>query len=370
MKTKKYLLKSVYLYFSKYCNLNCRHCWINPDFTGMPDDNGGNKKDIELRYIINALKQAKKLGLRTVKITGGEPFLRKDIIELFKWIKKNQLNMHIETNGTLIGEKEAKAVRDYKVMQVAVSLDGPDEQTHEKLRNVKGSFKNAVNGIRQLRKYNPGLSLQVICSLWNENKSKMKQMIDLCAALRVNSLKINPIMNVSRADIMKSKGELLTIGEILKTNKKMKSYMSRPRLKKKLKLCFDIPPAFKTIEELKTEKCVCGIKSIIGITGDGTISICGIGSVVKELNMGNIKDTKLKQVWENNKILNIIRKDVPLKLEGICGKCMMKNFCLGKCRAEAYWEQKSFLAPFVFCKIARDEGLFPETRVLNTDLKV
>jgi len=328
--------------------------------------NSAGYKDIEVRYIFKVLAEAKKLGLKAVKITGGEPFLRKEIFEVLEWLKNSKLRATVETNGTLIGEREAKALKGNKVSFMSVSLDGPDASTHEKLRGVKGSFIKAVEGIKNIRKYNPGLRMQIICSLWKHNKNNMKEMIEFCVKLGVFNLKINPIMNVSRADSMKKKGELLTIKQILGTWNIMKKYLAKRKLENKFKLFFDVPPAFKSIEELKNSAfCFCGIKSLLGILGDGTISICGIGSVVKELAMGNIKDTSIKDVWENNKILKLIRNHMPSRLEGVCGKCMMKHFCLGKCRAEAYWENKSLLSPNTFCSTAYKEGIFPKNRLVK-----
>jgi SynChlorMet cassette radical SAM/SPASM protein ScmF len=363
-KNAKNKLTAIYLYFSGYCNLNCRHCWINPTYVDNNITLNNTKEDIDIYYICKALTEAKTLGLKSVKITGGEPFLRKEIIEMLEWLKKNKINISIETNGTLIGEKEAKALRNNKVSFIAVSLDGPDAKTHEELRGGKESFLSTLEGIKRIKKYNPELKLQIICSLWKFNRNKMKDMIDLCRELGIDNLKINPILNISRADSMKRKGKLLTIREILNTRDIMNNYLADKKLKNTFKLIYDIPPAFKNIEELKNAAdCRCGIESILGILGDGTISICGIGSVVKELSMGNIKDNRLKEVWENNSILRKIRNNMSSKLEGICGKCLMKHYCLGKCRAEAYWSEKSLLSPYTFCKVAYDEGLFPETRL-------
>lgn len=362
---EKYELKYLYLYFTGYCNLKCRHCWINPGFSLEPEVNAHKHDDIGLPYLLKAIKDAKRLGLKTVKITGGEPFLRKDIVQLLSWLKKNNIFTMLETNGTLIGVKEAKAIRDNSVKHVSVSVDGPDASTHERLRGVKGSFKKTIEGIKLIREYNPGLNLHVICCLWNGNKDRMNAMIDLCTALRVNLLKINPILSFSRADSMKNTGELLTVKEILQIKKGMLAYLSGKGYERKLSLLYDIPPAFRSKDELKMHKGVCAIKSTLGITGDGTISICGIGSLVEELAMGNVRDTDICNVWKSSKQLRLIREGVPNKLEGICARCMMKHYCLGKCRAEAYWVYKSLLAPTAFCELAHKQGLFPKSRLID-----
>jgi len=339
-------LNTIYLYFTKYCNLNCRHCWIDPVYQ-KTETESERPKDVDLKYIFKALKEAKELGLKSVKITGGEPFIRGDIIDLLKWLKRNNLKITIETNGTLIEEKEAKAIKEANVSHIAVALDGPDKETHERLRGVSGSFEKAIEGIKLIRKNNLEIRIQVICCLWRGNIDKIKKMINFAQELGANSIKFNPVQHIARADKMEKKGDLLTIGEILKVHKKIQKFQD-----KKFRIIFDIPPAFKPLKNLPQDINTCGIKTLLGILGDGTISICGIGQTVKDLVMGNIRNTKIRDVWENNKILKMIREDIPEKLEGVCGICILKKLCLGKCRAEAYWTGGSLLAPLSFCQQA------------------
>jgi len=349
-------LNTIYLYFSGYCNLNCKHCWIEPKFKNIRK--ALDTREIDLKYIFKALKEAKDIGLKSVKITGGEPFIRADIIDLLKWLKKNNLKISIETNGTLIRERAARAIRDADVAHISVSIDGPDRKTHEALRKVNGSFEEAIKGVKLIRKYNPKLSIQIITCLWRGNFKKAEEMIYFAEKLGANSIKFNPIQSIARADFMKKNQEILTVKEIIVLYKKIRKI----KINKKFKIIFDIPPAFKPLDEFD-KIYTCGIKNILGILSDGTVSMCGIGSVVDELNFGNIKYDRIKDIWKNNKIVKLLQKEIPDKLEGICGKCILKKLCLGKCRAEAYWYKGSFFAPYSFCQQAYEKGLFPETRI-------
>ena len=69
-------LDSLYINPTKYCNLRCRHCWISPP---NKDELKEGDKELSIEEIINVVKEAEKLGLSSVKLTGGEPLLRKDI---------------------------------------------------------------------------------------------------------------------------------------------------------------------------------------------------------------------------------------------------------------------------------------------------
>lgn len=353
----KFKLDCVYLYFSQYCNLKCRHCWIDPQFS---TEKIKGDEEVDVQTVISALEECRQLGMASVKITGGEPFLRKDIFKLLDYLKNNKIEIMLETNATLIKEEEAKALKEANVSQIAVSLDGPDEQTHQLLRGIKGSFTQAIDGIKFLKEQS--LNVQVIISLWRKNKDYIKATIDLSRHLGVNSFKLNIIQNISRADKMAEDNEILSVKEVIDFYKELKEELEK---EPPFKVIFDIPPAFHPLVDSQLKDlCTCGIMNILGILGDGKISICGIGRRAETLVLGQVGQNKIKDIWNEHPTLKEIRGKVPGNLEGVCAKCILKYYCLGKCRAEAYYSQGSLLAPLSFCQEAYEQGLFPVSRLI------
>jgi SynChlorMet cassette radical SAM/SPASM protein ScmF len=266
----------------------------------------------------------------------------------------------METNATLIREKEAKALKEAGAAHVAVSLDGPNAEIHESFRGVPGSYNDALAGIRCLK--NEGINnIQIIISLWRGNKDHIKSTIILAKALGANSVKINLINTISRGDAMAQKNETLTVKETIEFHNQLTEELKKGP---SIHVTFDIPPAFTPVVNMRIDLCTCGIFNILGILGDGRISICGIGSTTNTLVLGRIGKDRIKDIWENHAVLKQIREGVPKKMEGICGRCMLKSYCLGKCRAEAYYDKGSLLAPLSFCRAADEEGLFPQSRLV------
>lgn len=352
----KYQLRTVYVYF-KYCNLKCRHCWINPPYSDTP---AVREDEASLQEIISALEECRALGMKSVKITGGEPFTRKDMPEFLDYLKRNGIRIDIETNGVIIREKEAKALKDADVWQVGVSLDGPTAEIHESLRGVDGSFNAALLGIKAIN--GEGLNIQVIVSLWKGNKEHIKSTIILAGAIGASSVKINPIYSICRADAMKENDETLSAGETIEFYNRLTGELKK---EPPIRVIFDIPPAFRPIDDVRFSRIgTCGIFNILGILGDGRISICGIGSNVDTMVLGRIGKDSIKEIWDGHPVLKEIREGIPKKMEGICGRCMLKHYCLGKCRAEAYYTNGSLLAPLSFCHAAYEKGLFPASRMI------
>lgn len=351
-------LSTVYLYFSSACNLCCRHCWIEPEYLAA----GKANEDLALDKIIAALEECIPLGLNTVKITGGEPFLRTDIFGLLDYLTAKKMNISIETNGTLIKEKEAAALKKASVHHIAVSLDGPTAHLHEELRQSKGSFKDTIAGIGHLKKSRVG-NIQIIMCLWRENASAVNEMTSFAKDLGVNSLKINPLSSSCwRTEKMEEEKLLLTIQEIIGIYRGLHNEGAQNGLP----VIFDIPPALLFLDDFKKSGSgTCGIKHLLGIIADGKISICGIGKTMEKLIFGEVGKDRIKDIWENSAVLKQIREEIPQKLQGVCGKCLFRFYCLGKCRAAAFYETENLLAPFSICQQAYEHDFFPKSRLIS-----
>ncbi|MEJ2363927.1 MAG: radical SAM protein [Deltaproteobacteria bacterium] len=93
----QYPLNQIYFYLTEGCNLRCRHCWIAPKH--QTECNTYPALDLDLFKSI--IEQAKPLGLRGVKLTGGEPLLHPKISEILEYIQTQELRLTVETNGVL-----------------------------------------------------------------------------------------------------------------------------------------------------------------------------------------------------------------------------------------------------------------------------
>jgi len=346
---RNFPLSTLYLYLTGSCNLNCRHCWIDPKFRE-------STKDIGYNEIESIVKEAIPLGLKGVKITGGEPLLHPDIIKIIYGLHSLNMRIGIETNGTLLSKEIVKAFKRTKTF-VAVSMDGPSPEVNDYIRGVRGAFDKTLKGIRLLRR--EGVNFQIITCLYKGNRENLKEMIEFARDLGASSLKINPILPISRAERMD--GELLTTLEIINLHREFEEEIMRME---RPKVIFDIPIAFKSLKEIKRDGSgTCGILNILGVLHDGTAALCGIGEHIEEMKFGNILKIGIREIWEENETLNLLRDSLPRNLKGICGDCIFKNYCLGKCRAQVFYEKRDLLAPFSFCQEAYDLGLFPELRL-------
>ena len=353
-------LTTIYLNLTERCNMKCIHCWLNPDYTGTGFETVKPLKteisDTEIRRII---EQSMPLGLKGIKITGGEPFLRKDIFEILGIITRHNLKVHIETNASLLDKEKIKKLKKNGLNGISVSLDAATEKKHDKLRGLKNSFQKTLNAIDLLVKNK--ISTEVIMSIFNINIDEFPIFIKLMKNIGVRHVKLNTIIPTGRGLKIQKMGLAPDIKTLLEFNKLLEKNFSED---KKINIHFSIPVAFKSIHSItKNRDNQCGIMNIMGILSNGDFSICGIGRTEKALVMGNIRRDRLDTTWKKHPILVRMRKQIPDRLKGVCGNCMFKNICLGFCRANAFSVSKDILAPSWMCEEAFNKGMFPEKRL-------
>jgi SynChlorMet cassette radical SAM/SPASM protein ScmF len=364
-KQKPYFLGAIYLNVTDRCNLKCRHCWLSPHSIPAAKQEVGKREGytegLSVSVMRDVINQARPLGLHTIKLTGGEPFLRSDIMDFVSLFHEQELTVDIETNGTLIDESIARKLKQYKVRTISVSLDGAEHETHDRFRGVDGAFAMATRGIDHLRQQN--LNTQVIISLHRGNVEEIENIAFFAADLGVQSLKINPIMPIGRGYKMRQEDLTLSVEELIEFSQNIREHL-QPKIG--IPIYYYLPIAFEPFTYVvQGTHPKCPVLNILGIVENGDISFCGIENVEKDLVMGNVNSDRLDTIWMNHPLLKTMRESVPWQLEGICGRCFFKKICLGTCRACAYHLEKSLTAPYWFCQEAFEKGLFPETRYLT-----
>ncbi len=366
-------LASIYYNPVGTCNLRCRHCWIDPDVDGpSPQRSGydgagvGNRDTFEQRdrrgdelspaQFFAILDDAKKLGLNHVKFTGGEPFLRRDTIDMMEGAVAKELGLTVETNATLLDDETIARLAKLKPSQVAVSVDSVDPAYHDRFRGAKGAHARATDRTGKL--VAAGCKVQIIMAVTRENVDGCEALIEFAKQLGVWSVKLCPVLPIGRGGRECSGGVQLSPREIIGLRTQFaRCSESGPRV------LVEVPPAFLPIRDIRSLSR-CRIRNLLGLLPDGGVSYCGVGMSNEELVMGNLLHDGLAELWETHPLLQLIRSGLPNGLEGVCSRCIMKAMCLGVCRVHAYMIDGSLLAPHRLCEEAEEQGFFPASRMI------
>ena len=351
-----YFLGTIYFYLTEGCNLKCRHCWINP-----PHESGEKKKYpfLDFEHFKDICQQGKKLGMHSVKLTGGEPLIHPDINKIIDYINEEDLGLTIETNGTELTPELIAKIRKNKRHFVSVSLDGVDAETHEWVRGVPGCFDAAVQGVRNL--VEAGYRPQLIMSVMKHNADQMEKIVRFAEKENCESVKFNIVTPTERGEKMHDSGETLTMEELVKLGE----WVERELIpSSKIRVVYSHPIAFQPLSRIYGKNPgKCGIFSIIGVLGSGKYALCGIGESVPELVFGDVNKDRLADIWNNNQVLADIREGLPKDLKGICAECINKDYCLASCIAMNYYRHKDLFAPHWYCEETHKLKLFPASRI-------
>ncbi len=144
-------LDTVWFYVAgTLCNLRCTHCFISCS----PDNHSHGM--MTLQEMHPYLDEAERLGVREYYLTGGEPFLNREILPILEATLR-QGPATVLTNGLFLDQLTCRKLRaiadasDYS-LDIRVSLDGWGPEDHDRIRGA-GTFHRAVNGIRALAEH-------------------------------------------------------------------------------------------------------------------------------------------------------------------------------------------------------------------------
>lgn len=175
-----------------FCNFKCIYC--RPGGEGYFENTNDTLSRKDLTDLVSFCGEA---GFRDVKITGGEPLLREDIVEIISDIKKSNRFQNIEmvTNGSFLKSK-AKALKEAGLDSLTVSLDAADKDIFFKICKSR-SFDKVLNGIKEA--VNLGIKTRINTVMSQSNKDQLEGLVKIAENTGAD-LKIIDIMNVNSCE--------------------------------------------------------------------------------------------------------------------------------------------------------------------------
>ena len=351
-------LNAFYLYMTTGCNLFCRHCWITPKFVNGEPSPGDC---IDLEQLQSAVNEAKPLGLRNAKFTGGEPLLHPRFRDFLDYLSGEDIRLTMETNGLLMTAELAKYMKHNSTMWfVSTSLDSHRPEFHDDFRGLQGAFKKTVKAIEYL--VDAGYRPQIIMCPHKANLADVEEVIKLAVSLGAGSVKFNPVTPTGRGKKMTDDGKTLDYDEHMRLLHFIRGEMTD---KYPIQLHMSIPPALSSVKELLDPHHAggqCNVRGILGILGGGEMALCGIGRNIPELCFGKLGRDSLRDVWLHNPTLLKLRRDLDGEYPGLCGDCIHSHRCQTECVAINYSLFGELVHPYYLCLETDRRGLFPVTR--------
>src|SRR5215212_8209600 len=177
------------------CNLHCEFCYVG-DLLNLE---GEWRQELTLDALNKAFPEQKDF---QISLTGGEIFMRKDImsvLDLFR--EKGYACGYLTTNGTIITDERADALAELAakgfLKHISVSVDGPKD-LHDAARGLKGTFERTTQGLQRLqaaaRKKGAPLRVSINTTVAHESLEALDRMVDVAEELGVDAIGLNHLM--------------------------------------------------------------------------------------------------------------------------------------------------------------------------------
>ena len=130
------------------CNLACEHCYLDAGGTPLVDtENFADRSELNTEECFRVIDEIAAFAPECVTIlTGGEPLLRRDILEIVRRAAERELWVVVGTNGVRITENVAQRLAEAGARGLSLSLDALDPDRHDRFRKVRGAWSNTVEG--------------------------------------------------------------------------------------------------------------------------------------------------------------------------------------------------------------------------------
>jgi radical SAM protein len=313
------------------CDLACVHCRA----CAKP---GRHPLELTTEEGFRLLEQIREFGNPLMVFTGGDPLTRPDLFLLLRRGAELGLRTNVSPSATpLLTPKVVRDFQTYGISRMAISLDGPDAQSHDTFRGVAGTFDRAVAALEEAKRIK--LDTQIMSTVTKRNMHRLDELANLVARMKGKMWSLFFLVVTGRAlanddltgeEYEKVFEQLYKISKWapfeIKTTEAMhyRRFLARRRQEE--------PPQPETGDSQRTVWRTAGVSDARGF-----VFVSHTGEVFPSgflpLSVGNIRRTSLVDLYRNAPLFQMLRDDDGR--HGKCGYCEYRKICGGS-RARAY----------------------------------
>ncbi|MBN2582667.1 MAG: radical SAM protein [Planctomycetes bacterium] len=346
---------------TRRCNLRCIHCYAGSDGGAAPNELTGD----EARRMLDDLAAFK---VPALLMSGGEPLLREDLMELARYARDGGMRPTLSTNGTLITAAVAREIQRAGFTYVGISLDGIGE-VNDRFRGAAGAFEKAVAGFRHLRDLGQRVGLRL--TLTRQTACDLEAIFDFLEAEGVDRACFYHLVYTGRAGGMT--GEDLpwaaTRRALDTIFRRTRDLVARGLHKDILTVDNHVDGVYLYQSLLRSDPERAGeVRRLLAWNGGAAASTgVGIGCIDfvgdvhpnqfwSHYRLGNVRQRPFSEIWSDSRepLLAGLRNRLPL-LKGRCGVCRFKDLCGGGSRVRAEFVFRDTWAPEPACYLSDEE---------------
>lgn len=301
----------IYLKITGRCNFHCEHCDI---WRTQASD------DLSLEDWKSIIKKIKtNFSELSVTLSGGEPLLYKDFWPLIEILKSENVQVNLNTNGSLINDENLERLLAAPFKKIEVSLYSLTPETHDSFRNTANAFEKADEAIRTLaqKKSQIGSKTEILVAfLLNEKNIAeapefIKHFSEMGVAVSIQALDTNITEMINRTEF--NEKTLISANALWPKDQNQinEIFDELINLKRSGKLIYNRLDALRLMrqyylgrfDEIKQLPCYAGQNNLI-ISAQGDAFFCFSGPTI-----GNLLTDSFENIWQGNRAKEI-RKSI------------------------------------------------------------
>ncbi len=304
---------------TRKCNQFCAHCYRDAG----PD---ASEHELTTDEGFKLLDDIKKAGFRIMVLSGGEPLVRPDMLDLVKHGADIGLRVVLGTNGTLLTPEWIENLKEAGCARVGISLDSCEASIHDEFRRMPGAWETTVNAMNDCKRL--GMPFQMHTTVTERNYDEIVRMTDLAVELGAAAHHVFFLVPTGRGTDIEQ--------ETIKASQyeKLLNDICKKQQEVDIELKPTCAPHFMRIAKRReipmrfTKGCLAGTHYCV-ITPDGDVHPCPY----LPIKVGNVHDKPFDEIWDTAPLFHELRE---ADLKGRCGSCDCADIC-GGCRARAYY---------------------------------
>ncbi len=331
------------------CNLACEHCYL--------DAGGGrrvhteafaDRSELDTDQALQVVDQIAEFAPEALTIlTGGEPLLRRDILQIIGHAVTRELWVVVGTNGVRITDNLARILLEAGVRGLSLSLDALDPATHDGFRRVRGAWENTVTGAKILARV--GLPFIVQTTAGNHNREQLEEIAEFARAeLGAKVWNLYFLVPTGRGQFVSDMSpddydQVLAVLSRIQRRYAGEMVVNAKCAPHYVKQLLAEDPSSPNVKSYTggAGGCPAGTH-YMGIRPNGDLTPCPYLPVFG----GNLRESSLTELWRTSEPFVKIRERN--RLGGRCGACELSSYC-GGCRARAFGMSGDYMAEDPLC---------------------
>ncbi len=321
------------------CPLQCPYC-------SNPLKLHEYSKELDIATWKRVLAEAADLGVVQVHFSGGEPLLRRDLIDVVREARHVDLYTHLSTSGIPSDDVKWQQLRDAGLDALQISLQDSCPESSDWLAGVP-SFEKKLRVLKTVKRLRFPVTLNVV--LHRHNLENIGDLIELARQLDVEKLELAHVQYKgwafrNRAVLLPSHAQIEQAAETVA--------QARERLGDRPEIVHVLPDYFQQFPKA----CLNGWGRVfLTVAPDGAVLPCQTAREIPGLNFPNVQTASLEEIWFHDSVFQRFRGTGWMPEP--CRSCDRREIDYGGCRCQAFLLTGDLAATDPVCHLSPDHHL-------------